>query len=152
MGAAATPEARLRTLGVDLPGPLPALTGHAPLVVSRGLAFVSGHGPLDGDRRPVGGVDVGDVGAARAAGPVARQPLGVGGHLGLRRFRRGASGGGDVDVGEVLARVGVGHLRSADDVSGGCGAYDEEAEEHEEREAAHHLGIGSSARAPESAR
>ncbi len=53
MGAAATPEARLRTLGVELPGPLPALTGHAPLVVSRGLAFVSGHGPLDGDRRPV---------------------------------------------------------------------------------------------------
>jgi enamine deaminase RidA (YjgF/YER057c/UK114 family) len=53
MTLATTPEERLIELAIALPAPLPGLTGHAPLVVSRGLAFVSGHGPLDAQRNPV---------------------------------------------------------------------------------------------------
>jgi enamine deaminase RidA (YjgF/YER057c/UK114 family) len=46
-------EDRLRAGGVELPPPLAPLSAHVPIVVSRGIVFVSGHGPLDADRKPV---------------------------------------------------------------------------------------------------
>ncbi|MEP6661268.1 MAG: RidA family protein [Acidimicrobiales bacterium] len=53
MSMTGTAEERLELLGITLPPPLPPLTGHAPLVISRGMAYVSGHGPLDQDRVPL---------------------------------------------------------------------------------------------------
>jgi enamine deaminase RidA (YjgF/YER057c/UK114 family) len=46
-------DARLRAAGIELPPPLPPLSAHVPIVVSRGIAYVSGHGPLDSNRNPV---------------------------------------------------------------------------------------------------
>lgn len=48
-------EARLAAMGVDLPAPLVAPAGvrlpYEPLKVHGELAYVSGHGPFDGDRQ-----------------------------------------------------------------------------------------------------
>jgi len=68
-------EERLSELGIVLPLPLPPLAAHASVVVSGGLAYVAGHGPMDAKRIPVrvGAVD-GEVSeddardAARLAG------------------------------------------------------------------------------------
>lgn len=68
-------DERLAELGFVLPAPLPPLAAHASVVTSKGLAYVAGHGPMDGMRVPVtvGAVD-GDVDeeeareAARLAG------------------------------------------------------------------------------------
>jgi enamine deaminase RidA (YjgF/YER057c/UK114 family) len=46
-------EDRLAAAGIDLPAPLAPLSAHVPVVVSRGLVFVSGHGPLDPERVPI---------------------------------------------------------------------------------------------------
>lgn len=66
-----TPEGRLRELGVSLPPAGPPLALYVPLVLSQNLVFVSGHGPLGSDRRPVYtgriGVDLSDLDAVEAA-------------------------------------------------------------------------------------
>ncbi|MGC1185555.1 MAG: RidA family protein [Candidatus Dormiibacterota bacterium] len=46
-------EERLRELGLVLPPPLPPISAHASVVVSRGVAYVAGHGPMDEKRQPV---------------------------------------------------------------------------------------------------
>ena len=48
-----TVEDRLSAAGIELPAPLAPLSAHVPVVVSRGIVFVSGHGPLDQDRVPI---------------------------------------------------------------------------------------------------
>jgi enamine deaminase RidA (YjgF/YER057c/UK114 family) len=53
MAESERPEDRLRDLGIELPPALAPLSAHVPIVVSQGLVFVSGHGPLDLDRNPV---------------------------------------------------------------------------------------------------
>jgi enamine deaminase RidA (YjgF/YER057c/UK114 family) len=60
-------EERLAELGIVLPPPLPPLAAHASVVVSGGVAYVAGHGPMDAKRVPVtvGAVD-GDVDEERA--------------------------------------------------------------------------------------
>jgi enamine deaminase RidA (YjgF/YER057c/UK114 family) len=50
--ASQSPEDRLTRLGLSLPPAGPPLASYVPMVVARGLAFVSGHGPLGPDRRP----------------------------------------------------------------------------------------------------
>ena len=68
-------DQRLSELGIVLPLPLPPLAAHASVVVSRGIAYIAGHGPMDAGRVPVtvGAVDA-DVhednarAAARLAG------------------------------------------------------------------------------------
>jgi len=46
-------EERLRELGLVLPPPLPPISAHASVIVSRGIAYVAGHGPMDSQRQPV---------------------------------------------------------------------------------------------------
>lgn len=48
-----TTAERLAANGVALPRAQTPLAQHLPVIVSRGLAFVSGHGPMDSDRAPV---------------------------------------------------------------------------------------------------
>lgn len=66
-----SPEERLGDLGLDLPPASTPLASYVPLVVTDGLAFVSGHGPLTPDRRPAFagriGRDLTDADAAEAA-------------------------------------------------------------------------------------
>jgi enamine deaminase RidA (YjgF/YER057c/UK114 family) len=47
-----TPDERLRDLGLSLPPAGAPLAVYVPMVVRGNLVFVSGHGPLGGDRRP----------------------------------------------------------------------------------------------------
>ena len=52
--------ARLAELGIELPARVPPAPDHAAVVRTGNLVFVSGHGPLDVDRRPVFKGRVGD--------------------------------------------------------------------------------------------
>jgi enamine deaminase RidA (YjgF/YER057c/UK114 family) len=53
-----TPEERVRELGLELPGPPPAVGRYVPAVEVDKLLFVSGHGPFkDGEYHFVGKVD-----------------------------------------------------------------------------------------------
>lgn len=54
-----SPEQRLADLGITLPDLRPAAGAYVPAVRTGNLVFVSGHGPIDGDR-----VITGKVGAA----------------------------------------------------------------------------------------
>jgi enamine deaminase RidA (YjgF/YER057c/UK114 family) len=47
---------------MELPKALPPLAAHVPIIVTHGLVFVSGHGPLDAERHPV---FAGAVGSSR---------------------------------------------------------------------------------------
>jgi len=58
--AGLSPEERIARLGIEIPRPQQPLAQHLPVVVSRGFAFVSGHGPMDSDRNPVYTGAVGD--------------------------------------------------------------------------------------------
>jgi enamine deaminase RidA (YjgF/YER057c/UK114 family) len=66
-----TPDDRVRDLGLSLPSAGAPLALYVPLVISRDLIFVSGHGPLGPDRRPVFtgriGRDLSDSDAVEAA-------------------------------------------------------------------------------------
>ena len=53
-------RARLAELGIELPARVPPAPDHAAVVRTGNLVFVSGHGPLDADRRPVFKGRVGD--------------------------------------------------------------------------------------------
>jgi enamine deaminase RidA (YjgF/YER057c/UK114 family) len=64
---------RLRELGIDLPKAQQPLTAHASVIVSHGLAFLAGHGPMDSNRNPV---VTGAVG-----GPVAEEEAKAGARL-----------------------------------------------------------------------
>lgn len=57
-----TTAERMSANGVVLPRAQTPLAQHLPVIVSRGFAFVSGHGPMDSDRAPVW---TGAVGAER---------------------------------------------------------------------------------------
>ena len=46
-------EDRIRELGIALPNAQEPLTAHASVVISHGLAFLAGHGPMDVDRQPL---------------------------------------------------------------------------------------------------
>jgi enamine deaminase RidA (YjgF/YER057c/UK114 family) len=52
--------ARLGELGIELPVRVPAAPDHTAIVRTGNLVFVSGHGPLDANRRPVFKGRVGD--------------------------------------------------------------------------------------------
>jgi enamine deaminase RidA (YjgF/YER057c/UK114 family) len=48
-----TIDSRLRELRIELPPAQQPLTDHASIVISRGLGFLAGHGPMDADRKPL---------------------------------------------------------------------------------------------------
>jgi enamine deaminase RidA (YjgF/YER057c/UK114 family) len=50
---AGTPEQRMAERGIVLPRAQTPLAQHLPVIVTGGLAFVSGHGPMDPDRQPL---------------------------------------------------------------------------------------------------
>lgn len=66
-----TIDEHLAELGIELPQAQKPITDHASVVISHGLAFLAGHGPMDSDRKPLVtgavGLEVTEEEAKRAA-------------------------------------------------------------------------------------
>lgn len=64
-------DERLKEIGLELPAAQTPITDHASVVISHGLAFLAGHGPMDSARHPLVtgavGLEVGEEEAKQAA-------------------------------------------------------------------------------------